>query len=1000
MRENLDACPEYDDRLLERAFRAAPDAGLDRHLASCARCRSARDRYVATAAALVGALAETEPTSLPRRKRAVGLGWVLAAAALLVVVSLWWTRRPSGIRWIEDRGAVVLRLAADRVRLDDGSATFVVGSTIVVETSIGEIRAESAEFTVVLTAPDAAKIDVARGSVRWVDASGEVLVEEGRSMTRGPMSANDSGPELDRTARDPASVERVRAPVAGGFEIHGRVLDAETGEAVPGAEVVLCARKGEQPALAARARSEADGTFRARSAPADDALLAHSPFAGRFAHPETFLTVEAEGYAPSSEAPPEPFLQKNPLDVRDPIDLGDLKIFRGARVSGRVVLAESGRTLSDARILLAASSSLRPPFVGEDAKEVARCKTDGSFVLDRRVGPCAQDRKHCLFAISSSGLGWKELDVLATQRDVSDVEIPIGPAAALDVLVLVDDPSHAPISGATVTVEPGFAPLVAAWAHMPGQSTLGFVSDEGLRSCFQQVTDASGRARFEHVPLQAGGRYDVFARMDGYVRGFESNVDPERRPEVRLVLRRDWTWSVEGTVKTEEGVPIVGATVEAAVGRSPRTTTDVSGAYRFEGLEHGASGANLLASAPGFVAQRLRVQVLRKDAGVPFRADLMLKRALPIAGRIVDQHGTPVAGASLSIHQGNTWLSLASEGSKTGADGSFRFDEATAGDWSLGIQSPDPATDWMRPWSQHTLAGGDTEARIVLERDERSRSRLLLDVVDAETSAPVDPIAVQAFPNASGAHDSWANPIILRRPGGATIDPLHPGDWRIWVRVGRVITSQVLRIEEGEAEHRATVSVGRPGVLSGRVEFDGENDPVRVCVLSLYGDGDRPGDNEWKGGSLLDAYRPIEADGSFRLEDVSPGPWSLTVRDRGWIGSASVDVPSGGEGRCVIRPVRSARLDFRTGASPGDIIVYSIAEGDESAWRLAMRMGGMKGREYVEEQTVKPGRVRWKVQFLTENRVDAPDAALPQEGELEVAAGDVIDVPVPVVTRH
>jgi hypothetical protein len=41
-------------------------------------------------------------------------------------------------------------------------------------------------------------------------------------------------------------------------------------------------------------------------------------------------------------------------------------------------------------------------------------------------------------------------------------------------------------------------------------------------------------------------------------------------------------------------------------------------------------------------------------------------------------------------------------------------------------------------------------------------------------------------------------------------------------------------------------------------------------------------------------------------------------------------------------------------------------------------MGGMKGRQYVEEQTVKPGRVRWKVQFLTENRDDAPDAAMPQ----------------------
>ena len=996
MRESLDACPEFDGLLLERAFHASPDANLDRHLASCVRCRSARDRYVATAAALGTALAEPELAVVPARTRRAGVGWVLAAAALVVAAIFWWTRRPAEVRWTESPGAVVRHLDSDRVRLDRGSATFFAPPAIVVETSIGEIRAESAAFTVTLTEPDAARIDVARGSVNWVDARGEVLVNEGTSLTRRPAAPEGSEPELERSARNLVPEEPARSPIVGGFEIHGRVLDAETGAAVPGAEVVLCARKGEKPPLAARARAEGDGTFRARSALVDDVLLAHSPFAGRYAHPEIFLTVEAAGYAPISETPPD---RDNPLDLGHPIDLGDLKLFRGARISGRVVSAESGRPVTDARILLAASGRLGHPFVGEDAKEVARCNANGSFVLDRRVGPCEQDRKHCLLAISSSGLGWKELDVLATQRDVSDVEIPIGPAAALDVLVLADDPSHAPIQGATVTVEPRFAPFIAAWAHTPGQSALGFVSDEGLRSCFQQVTDASGRARFEHVPLQSGGRYDVFAWMDGYVRGFEPNVDPERRPEVRLPMRPDWTWSVEGTVKSEEGVPIAGATVEAAVGAWQRRTTDASGAYRFEGLEHGASGVNFLVSAPGFVAQRQVVQVPRKAAGVPFHADLVLKRARPIAGRIVDQHGAPVAGATLSLNQGNSWLSLANEGSKTGADGAFRFDEATEGEWQLGILAPDPPADWMRPWTQLALRGGDSDARVVLERDERFRSRLVVDVVDAETGAPVDPVAVQVTPSAPGPHESWAVPTIVRRPGGATIEPLHPNDWRIWVRVGRTIASQFVRIGEGEAEVHATVPVGKPGVLSGRVELEGEDTPVQVCVLYLFGNGHRPGNDEWKGGSLLDAFRPIEADGTFRLEDVTPGRWTLTVRQGGWMGSAEVEVPSGGEGKVVIHAVRAPRLVFKAPASPGDVIEYLIAEGDQPDWRIAMRSGGMKGRESVEDQTVSAGRVRWKVRFLTDGKVDAPDAALPQEGELEVAAGDVIDVPVPVVSK-
>jgi hypothetical protein len=1009
MRESLDACPEFDDLLLERAFQASPDASLDRHLATCARCRTARDRYAATAAVLEDALAEPEPVVAPSRKRSVGIGWILAAAAVVILAAVWWTVRhstiPSGLRWSEGANAIVERLGSDRLRLDRGSATFVAPPSIVVETSIGEVRAASAEFTVTMAEPNEAKVEVARGSVRWVDAQGEVVVEKGTSLSRGGSTPPASELEADRTtiARSPS--EEIRTSAAGGFEIFGKVVDAETGESVAGAEVVLCARKETQTPQAARVRTEADGSFRAHSAAADEALFARSPFAEAMFTPsaEAWLTIQAEGYAPISKLPPDRFREESPLDVGHPIELGKLEIFRGARVSGRVVMAESGQPVTDARILLAVSPRTWGGFVGEGAREVARSGANGSFVIDRRVGPCAQDQKHCLLAVSPLGVGWKELDVLATQREVSDVEIAIEPTAPLDVLVLGDGPTHAPIQGVTVSVEPKFAPLLDGGRGPYGESTFGIIPDDGLRSCFQQTTDGSGRARFEHIPARPSGeRYDVFARMKGYVRGFEPSVDL-RRTEVHMTLHADWTWSVEGTVKSEEGVPVAGATVEAVVGGRPRTTTDASGAYRFENLEHGAAGGGLIVSAPGFVAQQQAVHVSRKDAGVPCRADLVLKRARPIAGRIVDEHGAPVAGASVWLHQGHDELSLPSEGSKTGADGAFRFDEATSGEWELRIAAPEPQTDWRRPWTQQKLAGGDTEVRVVLERDERTRSRLVVDFVDVDTGAPVDPTAVAVLPNAPATYESWATPTVVRRPGGATIEPLHPNDWRIWVRVGRTITSQLVRIEEGEAEVRATVPVGRPGVITGSVECEGADAAEQVCVLFECGNGFRPGDSdhdEWSGGSLLTAFRPIEPDGTFRLEDVSPGRWTLTVRQGGWLGSAEVEVPSGGEGKVVIHSARVGRLVFKSPPSPGDVIEYSIAEGDQADWRIAMRMGGMKGREYVEEQTVRPGRVRWKVKFQTENRGDASDAALPQEGELQVAAGDVIDIPVPVVPKH
>jgi hypothetical protein len=65
MSDLRDGCPEFDERLLDSVFAPAPDAPLERHLASCGRCRHARDLYLRAADGIAGALAMGDAVAAP-----------------------------------------------------------------------------------------------------------------------------------------------------------------------------------------------------------------------------------------------------------------------------------------------------------------------------------------------------------------------------------------------------------------------------------------------------------------------------------------------------------------------------------------------------------------------------------------------------------------------------------------------------------------------------------------------------------------------------------------------------------------------------------------------------------------------------------------------------------------------------------------------------------------------------------------------------------------------
>ncbi|AFE05444.1 hypothetical protein COCOR_03802 [Corallococcus coralloides DSM 2259] len=101
-------------------------------------------------------------------------------------------------------------------------------------------------------------------------------------------------------------------------------------------------------------------------------------------------------------------------------------------------------------------------------------------------------------------------------------------------------------------------------------------------------------------------------------------------------------------------------------------TTDATGTARLQVMP---GWYVLQAEAAGFVS------VTRTDARVPVtgeaRLDVTLERAAPIAGRVVDAAGKPVAWATLRLRRSNETVSVPE--TQSDAEGRFRFDGVPAG---------------------------------------------------------------------------------------------------------------------------------------------------------------------------------------------------------------------------------------------------------------------------------------------------------------------------------
>ena len=440
----------------------------------------------------------------------------------------------------------------------------------------------------------------------------------------------------------------IRIPLRPALAIAGRVVDADTGEPVPGLEIE-CGRRFEIGRTRPAVITDARGAFRVEGlAPGTHGVEAGRGSDGR------------EDYAPLEH-------RRVPAGTEDLV----IRLHVGLAIEGRILDA-AGLTVADRWV--EAEMDREPTDAGEEEPAVGppnylhrqiATGPDGRFVLagllegTYRVsvddGNTRGDASPP-FPMERRGVPAGTRDLLLVERRGTALLARFTGAkgegdepSGLRVFVRrrlaprPGDPDHREPD----PIEEDLGPMWALWMPVP-------LEEDGTLA---------------YRPAVEGESYQVFA-LDEAGRLWGRGEGPAGPGRVLTVVLGPYL-SVEGTVVDEEGNPVppgtpVGARsagdlpfeVDVAWGR-----TGAEGAFRVEGLVEGKCGVWAGGGDSGFLASSLEELVPAGSAG----HRIVLRRGVEIEGRIVDRSGRPGRAEGITAY-GEDSRSEA----EVAEDGSFR----------------------------------------------------------------------------------------------------------------------------------------------------------------------------------------------------------------------------------------------------------------------------------------------------------------------------------------
>ncbi len=785
--------------------------------------------------------------------------------------------------------------------------------------------------------------------------------------------AGGSGDESSRAvvAHDDLETANDSAPIE--LELTGRVLRADTGEPVSGADV-----RWSTGGLSGRyawgtAVTDAEGYYTLRGAPTPGpASTADTP---SFESVEFVLRVEVDaGLAPFED-------MMSALDYRSPSEADGLAL-RGTLPTVRLAPAadvevrlsgdwgeRGGLWLFDQDHGHRGDHRMRQVGAWFGGDEISMWEAFGARVDD--TSP--------LLLVASDGarLAAVELDLRLVDDGPSVLELVAPPVAPVEVVVR--DTQGRPVVGERVRATALFPPL-----RDPG--CVDYCSHRlhdrptGLQGLLNVETDADGVARFTGLPIggadaragdSAGAHaFGTYAFCVGSLSGEAKThrASPPIAPgpdgaRVELTYDPEARVALEVTVVDERGAPVPGVDVVVEdrrysapdrPGQGARTVTervtDTAGVARFDDVDRAGQGLELVTVRGERVARATVSFPVRVPEHGMRRVTLELPRAVTLQVRLVDANGAPLGAVARGLRvqavpfgpdADQPLLGKVLE-LKNAGGGLHEMEGVPAGRVLLTPKNFDALG--VHPFAPRIVEAGRDEVEIRVERFDPRMTQLSVALEPArEGGAVALRRAVAVLPASARGAATVVHGAIDRESATARWD-LPPGRWWILLRAdgGRAVWREV--VLDGAAPTIAlSETLGVSGSLSGSLGEGATTAELADAVVVVRGVG--PGRVELG----LDAERELGAlerrveigtAGSFRLDDLPPGDYEVRLLGGAAVARSVVTVRAGEETRAMLEPHSARRLsligetDRHRGRGLRLLLVLRDADGSAYAWPI------------------------------------------------------------------
>lgn len=669
-----------------------------------------------------------------------------------------------------------------------------------------------------------------------------------RFLAADGRTARGEVPPPKRGERRPPSFKLEAPRVASGF-----VRDGESGEAAAGAVV------WSEMDPASFVLAGGDGSF-------------HLPLLVSL--PENFLSAAKVGYFPAQARATEMDRTREPLLLEPK-----------TAIYGRVV-DETGAALAGAQATLAQQLSTRSRGFGmagrDSGREASSTGTDGRF----RLAAVANELYR--LEVTLEGFVPWEKEVAAGNK-------------ALRVVM-----SRGRIVLGRVVGQEG-QPLVGVKLSLiKSEETRGFMPSFRGRGTAPKAlvvaSDEEGRFRFERV---GAGSYHVDGAAPGHA--------PYRQLAVRIPagsgtvdlgsLKLETDVSVTGRVVDAAGAPVAGTSIKvegrawqpgedganseemAMIRRFQRRTmmgaggqeapadevqTDAEGSFVVGGLSEGER-VTVVAEREGYAPAR----VVAVEAPNAEPLTLVLQRKSSVAGVVVDESGRPVAGAMVSVQESDSSRSGSSQrffisgmpgDDVRPTDESGRFERANLRPGRVQVSAEAPGFAPQNLWVE--VPPG---ARVDGVRLELARGGIVEGRVSWADGAPV-PMAFVMKMTPDMIFSTTSSDSETDEEGHYRLSGVAPGEWFFECHTsgGKRGARQRLLVQPGTNKLDFVLESGTGHAVTGRA-IDSSGTGVAAARVMLQG-----------GGRMSPPTDTTHADGSFQIEDVADGTYTVRVIREGF----------------------------------------------------------------------------------------------------------------------